>query len=228
MPAKEPGKPPAPTSGIRSMQPEDRAQAAQLHQRVFPDYFLSHMGQRFLECFYGDFSGPPGNYGFVAVCEATLVGAVIGTADSSAFYDRFYRRNWGIATLALARGLVLDPFMRQNITTRIVHIPIALRAIVGRRKGSAPQLDPGQQGAGAARLLSIGVDPQHRGQGIAAALVDSFCQRLRSDGITEVGLSVRADNHGAIAFYTKTGWQREHASDTTIRFRRPTQAQPGE
>jgi ribosomal protein S18 acetylase RimI-like enzyme len=193
---------------------------------VFPDYFLAHMGQRFLECFYGEFADQSGNYGGVALVGHQLVGAVLGTIDSGAFYSEFYRRHFGPAACAFLRGLVTDPYIRQNAMARTAHVRSALRSLAHRRRRLAtPEMPP--PASVPARLLSIGVDPDFRGRGIAQLLVDFYCEQLRRDGIAAVGLSVRPDNQRAIAFYQKSGWQQGTATVTSIHFSRSTQPQTG-
>ena len=227
MHAKGPGQPESSIAEIRSIQPEDVIALARLHRLVFPDYFLTHMGQRFLERFYHEFTQPPDNYGLLATRGGTPVGAVIGTADSGAFYNRFYRRNLIIAALALGRGLMLDPYIRRNFWARASQVPLAVRSLVTRNMSSAQAAEGGEAEAIPARLLSIGVAPDVRGKGVAVALVTRYCHQLWKDGIGEVGLSVRPDNQRAIAFYEKTGWQRVQAQGATIQFRRSTEPELG-
>jgi ribosomal protein S18 acetylase RimI-like enzyme len=199
------------------MRIEDVAGAARLHACVFPDYFLTHMGPRFLEGFYGEFVGQPGNYGLVATCDQGLIGCVIGTLNSQACYERFYRHNLGMISWTVLQRLVLDAYVRRNLGARMVHVGRAFRSLIGVKGTHSAEAGPPT-----ARLLSIGVDPEWRGQGIAAELVAEYCRELWEDGVERVGLSVRRDNHGAIAFYGATGWYEEGADDTTMRFSRPT------
>lgn len=59
-----------------------------------------------------------------------------------------------------------------------------------------------------AELISIAVDPKHRRQGIAEALMKRTLARLRQAGAAKLNLMVRARNRGAIALYRDFGFRR--------------------
>jgi ribosomal-protein-alanine N-acetyltransferase len=59
-----------------------------------------------------------------------------------------------------------------------------------------------------AELISIAVDPRHRRQGIAEALLRRTLARLRQAGAARLTLMVRARNRGAIALYRTFGFSR--------------------
>jgi ribosomal protein S18 acetylase RimI-like enzyme len=62
--------------------------------------------------------------------------------------------------------------------------------------------------AGEAELLRIAVDPAHRGQGLARALLEA-CQRdLAAEGMHHLFLEVRVSNAAAIRLYGACGWRR--------------------
>jgi [ribosomal protein S18]-alanine N-acetyltransferase len=67
-------------------------------------------------------------------------------------------------------------------------------------------------GGGAARgraeLVSIAVDPPHRGKGIASALMDSTLRRLRRRKIGRFHLTVKVTNAAAIRFYKRYGFHK--------------------
>jgi ribosomal protein S18 acetylase RimI-like enzyme len=207
---------------VHKMRSEDVAGAASLHRLVFPDYFLTHMGQRFMERFYSEFVDQNGNYGFVAVCGEELVGAVIGTLDYQKCFNRFYRRHFPSLVLLLVGRVIVDPYIRHNVVSRLSHIRLAFDSLAARRQRPLPINDAREANPARANLLSIGVHPDQRGSGLAEQLVDSYCDELWHDGIESVGLSVRPDNWRAIAFYEKTGWQRAGASATAVQYTRAT------
>jgi [ribosomal protein S18]-alanine N-acetyltransferase len=59
-----------------------------------------------------------------------------------------------------------------------------------------------------AELVSIAVDPLHRGKGIASALMDSTLRRLRRRGIGRFHLTVKVTNAAAVRFYERYGFHR--------------------
>lgn len=66
------------------------------------------------------------------------------------------------------------------------------------------------------RLLSIAVDDDSKGKGVASALVAEFEKSLT--GYREYGLSVLADNSRAVAFYRKTGYTEEMRRGKSVYF----------
>jgi ribosomal-protein-alanine N-acetyltransferase len=59
-----------------------------------------------------------------------------------------------------------------------------------------------------AELVSIAVDPKHRGQGIASALMDSALRRLRRRSVHRYHLMVKVTNAVAIRFYEGYGFRK--------------------
>jgi ribosomal-protein-alanine N-acetyltransferase len=59
-----------------------------------------------------------------------------------------------------------------------------------------------------AELVSLAVDPKHRGQGIASALMDSTLRRLLRRRIARFHLTVKVTNETAIRFYEGYGFHR--------------------
>lgn len=212
---------PSPCS-IRRLTAEDIGGAAALHRIVFPDYFLTHMGQWFVEQFYSEFVEKKGHYGFVAVCGKELVGSVIGTGDSERLFRHFYRRHFPRLAVTLGWRIVVDPYIRRNLVSRIGHMRQAFRSLGRSSRQVGQSTDPESADQPPVRLLSIGVRADWRGTGIAEQLVDRYCEELRHDGLEWVGLSVRPENQPAIAFYEKTGWQRTAASATAVQYTHST------
>lgn len=57
-------------------------------------------------------------------------------------------------------------------------------------------------------VMSIGVEPAERGQGIGRALLERLASRMREEGATELVLEVRAGNGAAVALYEAMGFDR--------------------
>lgn len=56
-----------------------------------------------------------------------------------------------------------------------------------------------------AALGNVATDPDHRGHGLASAAVAALCRRL-ARSVDQIGLNVKADNHGAVALYRGLGF----------------------
>jgi succinoglycan biosynthesis protein ExoA len=188
--------------------------AARLHREVFADYFLGHMGQKFLEVLYREFVGMPGNHGVVAIVDGKVAGAVIGSSDLARFYSGFYRRHFAELGVRFAVQVARDGYIRRHMAARLPHVATALRS----RLGLGRPMPTSSSDEPAAQLLSIGVSDRRRGLGIAGELTRRFCDLLQDEGVVEVGLTVFNENTGAIAFYQKTGWQRRPAGPVTTAF----------
>jgi len=74
--------------------------------------------------------------------------------------------------------------------------------------GEAPKTTPRKPASGGAELVSIAVDPKHRGKGIASALMDSTLRRLRRRGVGRFHLMVKVTNEVAIRFYKGYGFHK--------------------
>jgi len=213
---------------VREIESEDVPGVARLHRFVFPDYFLTHMGQGFVERFYSEFVDQDGNYGYVAICGKELVGSVIGTLDYHGCFNRFYRRHFPSLALTFVGRIIVDPYIRRHLASRMAHVRQALYSIAVRRQQVSVAAESPAPDQTLAHLLSIGVHPDQRSSGLAEQLVDRYCDALWEDGWACVDLSVRPENALAIAFYEKTGWQRIGSSPNTLRYSRSTRpASPG-
>lgn len=73
---------------------------------------------------------------------------------------------------------------------------VAGYALILMRKGSA-----------IARLYSIAVDPQRRGAGLGATLLDDAMHAARGVGCSVLRLEVREDNAAAIGLYQRHGFE---------------------
>lgn len=212
---------PSPTRVItyRDLERGDLPAAAALHRDVFRDYFLGHMGQRFLELFYGEFVSTPGNYGLVAVADDRIVGLVVGSTDLTRFYNDLYRRHFLALSWQFAVRFVRDRYIRGHVASRLQHVVKAVKSRLGVGKPSRP----GPESRPQAQLLSVGVANSVRGMGVADDLTALFLDRLAAGGVDDVELSVRTDNPRAIAFYEKTGWTSQRAKGGSATFARHLQ-----
>jgi ribosomal protein S18 acetylase RimI-like enzyme len=194
-------------AGQPRMRPLDRgdvAEVASLHSLLFADHLLGHLGPAFLRVYYDEFLNSPGNAGFVATRHGRIVGFVAGSRNPRAFYQTLYRRSGLRLAWCALRRMARDAYVRRNLLRRRNHM-----AVLGSLFGAPSSEAVFTASRYPTRLLSIAVEPEERGGGLAAALTDCFCKAMAGQGDRAVGLSVRAENGRAIAFYRKTGWKLE-------------------
>jgi ribosomal protein S18 acetylase RimI-like enzyme len=200
----------------RDLQVGDLPAAAALHREVFGDYFLGHMGQRFLELFYGEFVGRSGTYTVVALDGGRVVGTVIGATDLGKVFSDFYRRHFLALAWQVMVRFVRDGYIRGHVRSRLPHVGRAIKSRLGIARPTPAAVAEWP----AAQLLSIGVAASQRGTPVGAELVTRFCDRMAADGVDAVGLSVFEDNPRAIAFYERMGWTRGENSGGSATFYR--------
>jgi ribosomal protein S18 acetylase RimI-like enzyme len=65
-----------------------------------------------------------------------------------------------------------------------------------------------RQRSGVARLYSLATQPEARGRGVGAALLEAAAEAARHRGCRALRLEVRTDNTAAIGLYERAGFQR--------------------
>lgn len=177
----------------RPLRLADVGDVASLHQRAFPSFFLTRLGEPFLVQFYRGFIGDPTAVTAVAQDDAgRLVGAVVGTLEPSGFFRRLLLRRWPAFVLASVRAVVQSP----------AAAPRLLRAVTYR--GGV------ESGTGGALLSSICVDPALRGHGIGRRLITAWTEAASVGGASRAFLTTDAeDNATTLRFYESCGWTRD-------------------
>lgn len=198
---------------IRRISRNDVTEVASLHREIFPDYFLSRMGQRFLELFYRQFGNETGNCGYAAESGGEFIGLVVGTSNPSCLFNRFYRENFKELALITAARLLQDRSIRPSLYQRKAHFGYALKSLVSKKEPAESV-----HGLNKFDLMAIGVKPEFRGTGLAENLLERFCGQVRAEGAAMINLSVFQSNSRAIAFYKKCGWQLIRETSTGFAF----------
>lgn len=177
--------------------------AAQLHERAFPTFFLSSLGQPFLRQFYRGFLADPSAVTVVAREDSgAVLGTVVGTTQPDGYFSRLLRRRLVGFVGASIRAVLRTP----------TAVPRLMRAV--RYRGVAGERVEG------ALLSSICVSPDAQGSGIGRRLVAAWEQRALELGACTAYLTTDAvDNESVNAFYRRCGWQ-VRSSYTTAEGRR--------
>ncbi len=169
------------------------ADVVDLHLRAFPGFFLSFLGPSFLREFYRSFLDDEAGLGFVSLDDrGRVIGVVVGPVSPAGYFKRLLWRRWWAFAFASARTFLARP----RIAPRLV------RALAYR--GETPA------GPSRALLSSIAVDPEARGGGAGAALVERFLAEVRRRGSKGCFLTTDAENNDLVnRFYLRLGWMRE-------------------
>lgn len=205
---------------LEPLRPGDSDDLASLHLCAMGDYFLSSLGRGFLRRFYSEFCRHPFDYGVVARRRDSgrPVAFVVGTSDARAHYRAFYRRNGLYVAGAVLAGVLFNSVVRGGVLRRLDHMRLGIGSILGGGGSATPSTAGGPRVVCPVRLLSIAVDPEDRGSGVARLASEHFEAQVRRAGFDRVGLSVHADNERAIAFYRKNGWNEIHRSEAGLWF----------
>ncbi len=210
---------------IHEMRREEIGELARFHEEMFREYFLTALGPTFLYRFFREFLYHPTSHAFLARDKASgrIVGYVAGAGDTQRHFRLFYRRNAALFIPLLVWRFFVNSMVRQKVWRRTAHLKTALRSLLpGQKGGSKPISDTGPQNLCQARMLGHAVDPEYRGGGVAAALVDEFMIYFKRDGFDRVGHSTQPTNARTIGFYKKIGWRIVHQNDTGVWFEKET------
>lgn len=182
--------------------------ARALHEKGFPEEFLTRLGGRFLARYYRAFAESPHAVALVAVEDPTarVVGVLLGTLDTGAHYGYLTRRHgpW-LAIHALARAARDRRLAGELLRTRLARYA---RGVVRSILPGGSSDDPGpREKVGV--LTQVTVDPDWRGLGVGAALLKAYEVRAQQAELDWLQLATRPGEDGAGPFYERLGWRHE-------------------
>ena len=174
---------------LRKMNLGDLASVVNVHLASFTGFFLSSMGDRFLQEFYKSVLLDETHIAYVFPNAEDISGFVVGTTQPAGLYKRVLKSNLVNFLVSSIPVVMKDPFVALRLMRRI-----------RMAHGMAFEADY-------ALLMSIAVDPNEQGKGIGARLVDAFLQDARERGCLGVVLTTDArDNDPANYFYLRRGF----------------------
>lgn len=160
---------------------------ARLHHRVMHS-LLTDLGLPFVERYYRIASRDSSVIGMCAVNdEGNLLGWAVGSPKPNQIARRM-REAWAW-------------FLIQMLRVSLTHPKLILQLVASARSSSV------EMNEGTIELTYIGADAPTRKQGLGHALLNAFIEAARAKKFSAVELSVEADNAGAIALYTKAGFE---------------------
>ncbi|SCL31887.1 Acetyltransferase (GNAT) family protein [Micromonospora pallida] len=177
-------------TGLAGLTRADVTEAADLHLRAFPRFFLATLGAPFLRQFYAGFVDDPDAVTVVSRDpDGRLLGVVVGTLAPDRFFRRLLRRRGLRLAVAAVRPALRDPRAVGRLVRGVAYrgdVPVAARG---------------------ALLSSICVDPAAVGGGRGRELIDLWWRRVRERGERDAYLTTDADDNDRVnAFYHRAGW----------------------
>jgi ribosomal protein S18 acetylase RimI-like enzyme len=177
---------------IRNICDADIDAIVKLHQRAFPEFFLTRLGGRFLKILYRAFLNDRKCIFILAEVDGSICGFAVGSLPGAKSYRRIAFEN-AIPIFFSSFGRIVKS--RMAILERICFVLFAKSVSRIQFKSIAS-------------LRSIAVDPMQHGTGIAVKMLLEFEKVALAQGASSVLLTTDADqNERVIRFYNKCGYK---------------------
>jgi GNAT superfamily N-acetyltransferase len=174
---------------LRKMNLGDLVSVVNVHLASFTGFFLSSMGDRFLQEYYKSVLVDETHIAYVFPNTGDVSGFVVGTAQPAGFYKRVLKSNWVNFLLSSIPVVMKDPFVALRLMRRIEMV-----------QGTPFKDDY-------ALLMSIAVEPNEQGKGIGAQLVAAFLQDAEERGCLGAILTTDAQENDLVNyFYLRRGF----------------------
>lgn len=183
----------------------DLEDIAEIHLTSFSDRPLSLLGQEAVMRYYRCILSTQRESIYrKAVVNSETVGFCIGGHFTGSVLKTYLRGNFFFLLkqffLRLAQ-LSKNPYFTGRVK-------LALRVLLVGRSGSAHQ-----ESQPLFRILALAVSPRAQRLGVGRKLSADMEEFAIRSGQALIGLSVNPENIGAVAFYEKTGWQKNPPSN---------------
>ncbi len=187
----------------------------ELHKKnATEENFLPLLGDKAIGKFYEWWIDRKDTISFVAILNEKVIGHILGPTKID------YRNELNKFLFPyLIEGFFLsfykNPIKIFKLTIkRFFSIVLSLKSIFFKNKMKLGKSESINSGI----LLSITVDPEFQGKGVALKLNNLFLDEAKLKGIKRITLSVRKSNLRAIKFYEKTGWKVLKISKNAVYF----------
>lgn len=171
---------------------DDLNAIVKIHDRAFPDFFLTSLGDDFLKLYYESVLNNPAGILLIYKCENEVLGFCAGTLLSAGFNTRLIKESF-------------LSYMVQGLRLLFTH-PVRIWHLYKNLSKENP--DAGDNGD-YSELLSIGVDPIKQGGGLGKLMLSSLEEEVKKNGGTRLSLTTDYDNNEkAIGFYNSLGYNK--------------------
>lgn len=162
-----------------------------IHQRAFPDFFLTTLGTGFLRLFYKSVLTHPKGILLISANENGVIGFCAGTMLSAGFNSSLIKNNLFNYTIEGLKVLFTKPMALLHLYKNM-------------SKEDSRIGDKGEY----AELLSIGVNPKTQRTGAGKSMLQALEVEVKKRGGRELSLTTDYnDNEKAIGFYHSLGYK---------------------
>lgn len=162
-----------------------------IHQRAFPDFFLTSLGTGFLKLYYKSVLTHPKGFLLVSENESGIIGFCAGTMLSAGFNSGLIREN-------------LFSFMAEGLKMLFTKPKALWHLYKNMSKENSSIGDNGEY----AELLSIGVNPNVQRTGAGKSMLLALEEEVKKKCGLKLSLTTDyANNEKAICFYHSLGYK---------------------
>ncbi|MEW5946796.1 MAG: GNAT family N-acetyltransferase [bacterium] len=183
---------------IETAKKEHADAAARLHLEAFPESFLSSLGTEFLRLVYLEFAGDAGTAAAACVVDGAVAGFAACTRDTGRFWKRVFARRAAEVWKILLKRLAASPGIFRGVIRRAPEV--ARYFIFSAFPGA------GRRDDGAFVVLTVGVSPSRRREGIGRALVERLASDARAMGGEALKAYVDGENAAGRSFFEACGF----------------------
>jgi ribosomal protein S18 acetylase RimI-like enzyme len=186
---------------LRALAPSDLPTVAAIHCAAFPSSWLTKLGNAAVVRYYAwQMEGPHEAYVFGAMVDGKLSGFCFGGVFPTAITG-YLRKNWGLLAWRLA---IHPPLLRSPLLAE--RLQRAFHAFFQPEPKAQPVT--GKREKRPFDILSIAVDPGVQRMGLGELMMQRARALASENGFHVMTLMVNPENHQAVRFYEKIGWER--------------------
>jgi ribosomal protein S18 acetylase RimI-like enzyme len=175
----------------RRLTTTDIHEVTEIHLKAFRDFFLSQLGEKFLNLYYKSFLEHKTGFGVgIFDDESRLLGFSVVTTKARGFNKSLFLSNTA-------------PFFRIGLGLAFTRPAALIRLMKNMTKKADVNFDDGDY----AELFSIGVDTDKQGLGIGKMLIEDTEKLVMEEGCRRITLTTDFyDNENVINFYKNMGY----------------------